>query len=160
MQCGSDTCSEIFIMKSERTTNDKMRSIELSWLIRWSGLNQQNTTLRKYTWLDCIPLFNPCCWPLAVISVVYFYFLNEESQSHGLECQRQCSTQTAVATHLVNFIPALRVLCSQRCMIVKQSFGDFRIGLPRDRDVDGSEILTIAIIRRCSELEESSVQRE
>lgn len=161
-----------YTLSARAATYDKrfeMRSIDSAYKRYYSLASAWtlNKPKKNYThWLDfcvsavCCLLLLACCLSSLCsvelkIKSFFFYFtiiIWIRNSSHMPRMSSQYS-QSQCNTHLVNFIPTLGVLCSQRRMIVKQSFGDFRIGLPHDRDVDGSEILAIAIIRRCTELQ-------
>lgn len=57
-------------------------------------------------------------------------------------------------THLMNLVPALAVLDSQRGMVMQQTLCDLRLTLPGDGDVQRGDATPISVIRRGAQFEE------
>jgi hypothetical protein len=60
--------------------------------------------------------------------------------------------------YLVHFVPSLRILRAENGVIVEKGFGDFRVVLLGDGEIDGGDVLGVAVVWRCAEFQKGSVR--
>jgi len=71
-------------------------------------------------------------------------------------CYGSPGVQGPPPTHLMNLIPALAVLDSQRGMVMQQALCDLGLAFPGNGDVQRGDAAPIPVVWRCAQFEESA----